>query len=238
MNQKIPYIVAPDPQNEVFFPPISDATEDGIVMLGGRMEPTWLVAAYSRGIFPWPMEGLPDHLIPWCSPDPRAIIEFDEFHISRSLNRVLRKEQFKVTCDLAFEAVIKGCQAPRGKETGTWITPSMVAAYMELHQMGIVHSIEVWDDQSLVGGIYGVAIGGYFSAESMFYTSPNASKVALAYLVTHLQRRGFALFDVQQWSEHTGRFGAKEIPRDKFLQRVETATTIKASFGNELDCTF
>ena len=159
-----------------FFPPPTATTEDGLLCVGGRLSPEWLLDAYRHGIFPWPMWD--DEPIAWWSPDPRAIIELDGLHVSRRLQRTLRSGKFRVTCDRDFDGVIRGC-ATAGDRTGnTWLTPSMIAAYCRMHELGHAHSVEVWQDDVLVGGTYGIAIGGLFAAESMFHRVRDASKVA------------------------------------------------------------
>jgi len=200
------------------------AGPDGLVGVGGDLRPTTLLRAYADGVFPWFNEGDP---ILWWSPDPRGVIELDGLHISRSLARTIRKNEFRVTADAAFAAVMQGCAERRTE--GTWVTPEMIHAYTELHRRGFAHSIETWiptdepEQWSLAGGIYGVAIGGLFAGESMFHRVPDASKVALASLVEHLKTRGFTLFDVQMKTDHTERMGAVEIPRKEYLERLKEA---------------
>jgi leucyl/phenylalanyl-tRNA--protein transferase len=213
-----------------YFPPAESADEHGLVAMGGRLDPDWLLDAYAHGIFPWPC-GDDRWPIPWFSPDPRAVLELDQLHISRSLRRTLRKKLFQVTCDRAFGAVIRGCAEAPGRRGATWITPAMIRAYTRLHQMGYAHSVEVWRDQELVGGVYGVAVGGAFSAESMFHLVPDASKVALVYLVRHLQAQGYQLLDVQELSPHLERLGARGIARGEFLRRLAEALPLPVQFG-------
>jgi len=218
-----------------YFPPAELADETGLVAIGGRLSPDWLLDAYHHGIFPWPCgpEGWP---IPWFSPDPRAILEFDRLHISRSLHRTLRKRRFEITADRNFDAVIRACAEAPGRRGATWITPAMIRAYTRLHHLGHAHSVEVWLQGRLVGGIYGVAVGGAFSAESMFHLVPDASKVALVYLVRHLQARGYQLLDVQELSPHLERMGATAIPRKEFLRRLAEALSHLVTFGAALEC--
>ena len=198
-----------------FFPPPTSTTPDGLLCIGGRLSPEWLLDAYRHGIFPWPM--WEDEPIAWWSPDPRAIIELDGLHVSRRLQRTIRSGKFRVTCDQDFAGVIRGC-ATAGDRTGnTWLTPAMIAAYCRMHALGHAHSVEVWQADRLVGGTYGIAIGGVFAAESMFHFVRDASKVALAHLVSHLAARGFQLLDVQQWTAHTGSMGATEISPRRLL---------------------
>ncbi len=151
-------------------------------------------------------------------------------HLPRRLGRKLRNGQFQFTTNRAFQRVIRACAAPRGEELGTWITPEMIEAYCQLHQLGVAHSVEVWRDNDLVGGVYGVGFGGYFAAESMFHTASDASKAAVIHLAGHLQQQGFTLFDIQQWTPHMGRLGAQEIPRVVFLARLKKALEIDTLF--------
>jgi leucyl/phenylalanyl-tRNA---protein transferase len=216
-----------------FFPPPTATTPDGLLCVGGRLEPEWLVDAYSHGIFPWPIwEHEP---MVWWSPDPRAIIPLDGFHISRRLQRTLRSGKFDVTRDRDFEEVIRGCATVPGRGPGkTWLTPAMIAAYCRMHELGYAHSVEVWHKGELAGGTYGMAIGAFFAAESMFHRVRDASTVAVAHLVTHLQVRGYQLLDIQQWTPHTGRLGAKEISRLEYLQRLAVITELPITFGDAL----
>lgn len=212
------------------FPPPTSTTPEGLLCIGGRLSPEWLLDAYAHGIFPWPM--WEDEPIAWWSPDPRAIIELDGLHVSRRLQRTLRSGKFRVTRDHDFAGVIRGC-ATAGDRTGnTWLTPAMINAYRQMHTLGHAHSVEVWQVDRLVGGTYGIAIGGLFAAESMFHTERDASKVALVHLVSHLNARGFQLLDVQQWTDHTGCMGAIEISREDYLRRLALATEISVSFSN------
>ncbi len=201
--------------------------------MGGRLEPDWLLYAYRHGIFPWPHGDRVPLL--WFSPDPRAIIELERFHIPRRLRRKLRKNLFRVTCDRDFPGVIRGCATAQDRRGNTWITPEMISAYCRMNELGFAHSVEVWQQGVLVGGVYGVAIGGAFSAESMFYRVSEASKVALVHLVSHLRARGYLLLDVQQYTPHVMRFGAVEIPRSEFLHRLDLAVRRPISFGSRLE---
>ena len=180
--------------------------------MGADLEAGTLLAAYRAGMFPWPDDA--GRLL-WWSPHPRAEIPLDGFHISRSLRRV--RARFTVTCDTAFADVMRGCATTHGP---TWITPTMFAAYVRLHSLGWAHSIEVWREGALVGGLYGVAIGGLFAAESMFHRVRDASKVALAELVARLASCGFGLLDVQLPTPHRVSLGAVEIARDEYLARL------------------
>ncbi len=213
-----------------YFPPADEADEHGIVLIGGELTPAVLLDAYRHGIFPWPMfdDDLP---MLWWSPDPRAVIEFDRFHISRRLARTCRSERFSVTSDQDFAAVIRGCATAPGRHGATWLTEEMIRAYCTLHRLGHAHSVEVWQGGQLVGGVYGLAIGGLFAGESMFHRVSDASKVALAMLVRHVERQGFGLFDVQQINPHTASMGAIEISRATYLQRLNEAIPLKVEFG-------
>lgn len=217
-----------------FFPPAERADPEGLLGFGGQLTPEWLLDAYSHGIFPWPV-GRDDLPVPWFSPDPRAIIELDGLYVSRRLRRTCRSGRFEATCDRDFTGVMRGCAEGPGRLGGTWITRAMVAAYTRLHKLGHAHSVEVWHEGSLAGGVYGVSVGGLFAAESMFYRVTDASKVALVHLVTHLRARGFSLLDIQQLTPHTARLGAVEIPRREYLERLADALSQPASFGHQLE---
>ena len=200
------------------FPNPSLADPEGLLAVGGNLEPETLLSAYQQGIFPWFDEDTP---ILWWSPDPRAILEFDNLYISKRLARTIRTNKFQVTFNQDFDAVVKGCTYR--PEEGTWITPEVAKAYGEFHRRGHAHSVEVWQQGVLVGGLYGVAIGGLFAGESMFSTVSDASKVALAALVSRLKEKGYQLFDLQIINEHTSMMGATEIPRDDYLARAKSA---------------
>jgi leucyl/phenylalanyl-tRNA--protein transferase len=204
------------------------ADEDGLVAVGGDLRPERLLEAYCRGVFPWFDETMP---ILWWSPDPRAIFEIGGLHVSRRLRRTLRSGRFTFTINRDFAAVMRGCTDRPGE--GNWITPDMIAAYERLHRLGHAHSVEAWRSGMLAGGIYGVAIGGFFAGESMFTRVRDASKAALVFLMDHLQRRGFRLFDVQFLNPHTQRLGAVEIPRAEYLERLEQALRAPVSFIEE-----
>lgn len=214
-----------------FFPPLDLADDDGLLAVGGKLTRAWLLDAYSHGIFPWPMYGM----LTWWSPDPRAVLEFESLHVSRRLRRTLRSDKFRVTADTVFPQVMRGCGSAQDRARGTWITPEMQEAYADLHRAGIAHSVEVWQREELVGGVYGVGFGAAFSAESMFYRVSNASKVALAHLVSHLRRRGFTLLDIQQLTPHSRRMGATTLPRATFLRRLDAALRSQVTFGDALE---
>jgi leucyl/phenylalanyl-tRNA---protein transferase len=214
-----------------YFPPAESADAQGLVAVGGQLTPEWLVDAYRHGIFPWPITGRRT-ILAWFSPDPRAIFELDGFHVSRRLCRTLRSGRFSVTCDRDFAGVIRGCAYGPGRVGQTWITPEIIQAYERIQRLGIAHSVEVWVAGRLVGGTYGVAMGGLFAAESMFHLETDASKVALAHLVTHLRRRNYLLFDIQQLTPHTATLGAIEISRRAYLERLEVALASESTFGD------
>ena len=183
-----------------------------------------LRAAYRTGIFPWP--GRPGDPIPWCSPDPRAVLVFNELTPGRTLEKTQRRGGLTFTIDHAFDAVIAACAAaPRPGQDGTWIAPAIVTAYTALHREGIAHSIEVWRDEKLIGGLYGVDAGGLFCGESMFHHEPNASKLAILHLAAHLTSRGSRWMDIQQLTPHMQRLGAREIPRETYLAALEHELT-------------
>jgi len=194
------------------------ADTDGLLAIGGDLSEQRLILAYSMGIFPWYSKGDP---ILWWSPDPRLVLLPEDFHMSRSLKRVIRKQRFQITFDRAFEQVVAGCAERRPKSNGTWIVPEMARAYHRLHLSGIAHSVEAWLDGILAGGIYGVSLGGCFFGESMFSRTSNASKVAMEALIRFALEREFDLVDCQVTSGHLLRLGAKEMPRKIFLGMLE-----------------
>ena len=199
------------------FPPPTAARDDldGLLLLGGQPTVENLVAAYNQGIFPWPVPGWP---LAWFCPPRRGILRLASLHVGRSLARAQRQSPWRISFDTAFEAVMRACQAqPRPGQDGTWITPQLVRGYEALHAAGHAHSVEVWEGQELVGGLYGVAVRGVFAGESMFHHRPNASKLAVLALASHLQARGASWFDIQQLTPHMAALGAEEIPRQQFL---------------------
>ncbi len=212
----------------LWFPDAGDAVKRGphagLVAVGGDISVPRLLLAYRSGLFPWTADPAT-----WWSPDPRGIIEFDQFHVSRSLARTLRKGGFEVTFDRAFREVIMACAKTR--RPGGWISPEFIAAYTALHAAGNAHSVECWRAGELVGGVYGVAVGGLFAGESMFHRASDASKVALFHLVGRLRERGFTLFDTQMVTPVTRQLGATEISRAKYLQRLAAAVAVQAQFG-------
>lgn len=208
----------------VEFPAVGSALTEpnGLLAAGGELNIAWLELAYSQGIFPWFESGQP---ILWWSPDPRMVLYPEELYTSRSLRKLLRKEPFQVTFDTCFSEVIEACSESRAGMAGTWITDSMKSAYIALHDAGTAHSVEVWSNRRLVGGLYGVAKGKVFFGESMFSRQDNASKVAFVYLVEQLKRWGFQLIDCQVSSEHLISLGASEISRKKFSQHLKSWVT-------------
>ncbi len=197
----------------------------GLVALGGDFSVERLLLAYRGGIFPWT-----DEPITWWSPEPRAIFELDQFHVPTSLAKILKRGAFQVTIDRAFREVMEGCAEPRPGREHTWVTKNFIDAYTRLHKLGHAHSLECWMNGRLVGGIYGVAIGGFFAGESMFHRVDNASKVALARLVQHLRARDYALFDTQLLTPITQRLGAINIPRREYLRRLADALKLPRTF--------
>ncbi len=212
--------------DRLWFPDPKRASREGFVAVGGDLSVNRLLLAYRSGIFPWT-----DDPITWWSPDPRAIFELDRFHISRSLAYTLKRGVFDVTFDQAFEQVIRSCAEVPRHDQSTWISPYFIEAYTDLHRAGWAHSVETWQNGQLVGGVYGVAIGGFFAGESMFHKSSNASKVALAHLVRRLNERGFQLFDTQMTTPATKQLGASEIPRIEYLRRLAAAVELPCKFN-------
>jgi leucyl/phenylalanyl-tRNA--protein transferase len=203
------------------FPPPEAAEPSGLLAIGGDLGSERLLLAYATGIFPWYEEGLP---ILWHSPDPRMVLLPEELRVSRSLRKAMRDRNFEIRLDADFEAVIRACaHAPRDGQDGTWITDEMIDGYRRLHELGYAHSVEAWSDAELVGGLYGVSLGGCFFGESMFATRTDASKVAFVTLVEQLERWQFELIDCQVHTDHLARFGATEWPRSRFLSVLEEA---------------
>jgi leucyl/phenylalanyl-tRNA--protein transferase len=215
----IPLLGPADP-----FPAVDTALAEpnGLLAVGADLGVARLLDAYAHGIFPWFNAGDP---ILWWSPDPRMVLFGNELVVSRSLGKRLRRHDYRVTADRAFTAVVRGCSAPRDGEPGTWIVPAMRRAYERLHAAGFAHSIEVWVDDALVGGLYGVAVGRMFFGESMFARRTDASKVALAHLVAQLTRWRFPLIDCQMSTPHLASLGARDLPRHAFLALLRPLTT-------------
>jgi leucyl/phenylalanyl-tRNA--protein transferase len=201
------------------FPPVDRALDEpnGLLAAGGGLGAMRLIQAYTRGIFPWFGEG--DPVLWWC-PDPRAVLDTAAVHISRSLKRRLRRADYRVTTDRAFAEVLAACAAPRRDEPGTWLVPAMARAYSRLHEVGYAHSVEVWVDGELAGGLYGVALGRMFFGESMFSRQPDGSKIAIAVLAEQLRRWGFPIIDCQMPTPHLTTLGAHEISRREFTREV------------------
>jgi leucyl/phenylalanyl-tRNA--protein transferase len=203
---------------ELAFPSPDEADPSGLLAIGGDLAPERLLLAYSLGIFPWPLVAEP---LLWFSPDPRMALRPGELRVSRSLRKVLRHGDFEVRLDTAFDEVVRRCaEVPRRGEAGTWITPALSQAYRGLHQLGFAHSAEAWQQGELVGGLYGVSLGGTFFGESMFADRSDASKVAFVTLVRQLEAWGFDLIDCQVYTQHLARFGASEWPRARFLRAL------------------
>lgn len=220
-----------DPEDEETpFPPVHQALRDpdGLLAIGGSLSQRRLLHAYQRGIFPWYGQGQP---VLWWSPDPRTVLYPERLRISRSLRRLLRRSLYRVTLDRAFAEVMAACAEPRRGQEGTWITADMRAAYGRLHRHGSAHSVEVWQGQRLVGGLYGVAMGGIFFGESMFSRGADASKVALAHLCGQLSLWSFAVIDCQTRTEHLMRLGAEQLPRPAFMRLLRSALALPTRPG-------
>ncbi len=204
---------------QLLFPPVENASSEGILAFGGDLEPQRLILAYRSGIFPWYNEGEP---IIWYSPDVRMVLFPEELKISKSMHRFISKNEFTLTWNKAFEQVIDQCQnSPRKDQLGTWITDEMKEAYIKLHKLGFAKSIEVWLGEELVGGLYGIDLGHMFCGESMFSKVSNTSKLAFIHLVEELQKKGYKLIDCQVYNEHLESLGAREIPRREFMEMLE-----------------
>ncbi len=205
------------------FPDPADAEASGLLGVGGDLSPERMLLGYSSGIFPWFNE---DNPILWWSPDPRMVLFTEELHVPRSLAKIVRRNEYEIRLDTAFTEVVRHCgETKRPHQDGTWITQGMAGAYTKLFELGFAHSVEAWQDGALVGGLYGVAVGRFFSGESMFAHQPDASKVAFVHLATQLRRWGFPLIDCQVHTAHLDRFGAREIPREDYLPRLGPLVT-------------
>jgi len=206
---------------EVVFPSPELAEPDGLLAIGGDLSPERLIEAYASGIFPWYSEGEP---ILWWSLDPRWLLEPAAVHVPRSLARTMRRGRYRFTADTAFRRVMERCaMAPRPDQDGTWVTSDMIEAYCRLHELGLAHSIEAWQGEELVGGLYGLSLGAAFFGESMFSSAPDASKACLVQLCRRLRAWDFDFIDCQMHTEHLERFGAAPVPRDEFLDRLGEA---------------
>ena len=213
------------------FPPVEEALVEpnGLLAAGGDLSASRLLAAYRSGIFPWYSEGQP---ILWWSPDPRMVLEVDQFRVSHSLRKRIRQKRFEIRSDTAFRAVVEACaKAPRLGQYGTWITPRIVEAYCDLHALGFAHSVEAWREGELVGGLYGLALGGVFFGESMFAHETDASKVALVALVGLLRQRDIKMIDCQQETQHLASFGARAIQRCRFAAKLGVLINSESTTG-------
>jgi leucyl/phenylalanyl-tRNA--protein transferase len=204
----------------LFFPPVSETDEEGILAVGGDLNPERLKLAYKSGIFPWFNEG---ERILWWSPDPRMVLFLDELIVSKSMRNILNRNMFKITFNQNFAAVISNCQnIKREGQDGTWISNEMIDAYCDLHAQGIAKSVEVWQDEVLVGGLYGIDLGHVFCGESMFSKVSNASKVAFITLVNYLREGNYKLLDCQVYNPHLESLGCREIDRDEFMSILKS----------------
>lgn len=205
---------------ELFFPPVSEANLDGILAIGGDLSPERLLLAYKSGIFPWFEEGEP---VFWWSPNPRMVLFLDELVVSKSMRNILNRNVFTVTFNQNFREVISNCQKiKRDEQNGTWITNNMMEAYCKLHELGIAKSVEVWQNEELVGGLYGIDLGHIFCGESMFSKVSNASKVAFIALVNQLKKDNYTLLDCQVYNGHLESLGCREIDRTDFMEILKS----------------
>lgn len=204
------------------FPPIETADEHGLLAIGGDLEPSSLILAYTSGIFPWPISD--EYPLAWFSPDPRGVLYTKSLHIPRSLQKIINKSEYKITINQQFENVIRECQhAPRKDQDGTWITEEIISSYIKLNQLGHAYSIEVLDtNNTLIGGLYGVNIGKYLTGESMFYKKANASKLALVHLLKFMEKEKIPFLDTQMVTETVKNLGGIEIPREVFVNKIRT----------------
>jgi len=226
-------VVLLDENNPAFPNPNYALTDpDGLLAIGGNLNAETLLSAYSQGIFPWYEDGQP---LLWWSPNPRAVIIPGELHISRSLRKKLRKNTWQITTDKAFTEVIRACSKPRAYSDDTWITKEMIAAYQQLHRLGHAHSIEVWDQQTLVGGLYGIHVGGIFCGESMFSLATDASKAAMVQLDCTAQKQGFELIDCQLPNPHLQSLGTSILPREQFLLQLSQLRDKPCDWPDQLD---
>ena len=206
---------------QITFPSVENADEDGLVAVGGDLEADMLLAAYRQGIFPWPISV--DLPLAWFSPDPRGVIDLHEFHLPKSFLKWQRKTNLKVTVNKAFQEVIKNCAIVKRKnQNSTWITPQLMKGYIKFHEQKYAYSIEVWNDEKLVGGLFGVHIGDFVSGESMFSTETNASKLALFFVITNLKKDGLKYLDTQMVTPVVESFGGKEIDRSDFIHYINS----------------
>ena len=214
---------------QIQFPDPNLAEDDGLVAVGGNLSVEFLLSAYRQGLFPWYNAGEP---ILWWSPNPRMVLFPSDLKVSKSLDQIIKRKKYSVMVDKRFEEVIRQCSAIKRKDQrGTWITPEMIEAYLELHRLGFAHSVETYSGKELVGGLYGVSLGRVFFGESMFYIESNASKVALYYLVQIVKYQKFEFIDVQQSTAHLRRMGAKDIKRFEFLDILKRALKVETLQG-------
>lgn len=216
LNGTKPETIFPDPAR-------AEREPDGLLAIGGDLHPRRLLQAYAQGIFPWYSEDQP---ILWWSPDPRTVLYPEKVHVSRSLRKLLRRGGLSLRIDTAFEAVTRECAAPRADQGGTWLSPEMQIAYQRLHHMGVAHSIELWRQDELVGGLYGLAIGRAFFGESMFSRIASASRVVMVFLCERLERFGYRFLDCQVFNPHLESMGAEEISRARFLDELAAAVSV------------
>jgi leucyl/phenylalanyl-tRNA--protein transferase len=212
---------------DIRFPDVEEATVEGLVAVGGDLSPQRLILSYRQGIFPWYSKDQP---VLWWSPDPRGIIPLNKLHIGATLQKILKRKTYEIKFNTAFENVMRSCAVTHSDGESGWITEEMILAYKKLHDLGFAHSVEYWKNGKLAGGLYGIAIGGLFAGESMFYKEPNASKLALIALVERMKVRGFTLLDCQMVTEATKRFGAIEISRKEYLRHLGKALSEPCKF--------
>ncbi len=215
--------------DDLAFPPPERASPEGLVAIGGDVSPQRLLLAYGQGIFPWPTPGAP---MLWFSPDPRFVLRVSDVQMGRTLRKQMRRKRYGVRSDTCFAEVMRACsEVPRPGQSGTWITDELVEGYHELHRLGFAHSVEAFEGDVLVGGLYGVCLGRVFFGESMFALRPDASKVAFCTLLAHLQRWGIELVDCQVPTEHLASFGAQEWSRTRFLAALREAVAHPSRVG-------
>ena len=219
----------PQLTKEIKFPPPHLATEEGLLAIGGDLKVERIMAAYHQGIFPWYSDETP---IMWWNPDPRFVLYPSRLKISKSMKQVLRQKKFKITFDTAFREVVESCQkSPRSDQDGTWITNELIDAFEKIHELGAAHSVEVWQDGELVGGLYGLCIGRVYFGESMFTRVSNASKAGFITLVHEMSKRGIEMIDCQVYTSHLESLGAESISRDQFLGQLEVLLDFESRMG-------
>lgn len=219
----------PQLTKEIKFPPPHLATEEGLLAIGGDLRVERIMAAYHQGVFPWYSDETP---IMWWNPDPRFVLYPSRLKISKSMKQVLRQNRFKITFDTAFREVMESCQkSPRSDQDGTWITNELIDAFEKIHELGAAHSVEVWQDGELVGGLYGLSIGRVYFGESMFTRVSNASKAGFITLVQEMSKRGIEMIDCQVYTSHLESLGAESISRDQFLGQLEVLLDFESNMG-------